>query len=97
MNIINLQKENSIIINNYEEYIYFEMISKKNKKEDFKIFLMQVFNFNKDKTKIFDYRFVNKNKDKCKIIYKNKEFDLKKNILKILIIIKIKKMKFHLY
>ena len=77
----NSKKENSKTNNIIKENAYFKIVYKPNK----------------DKTKIFNNGFINKNKDKCKIIYKNKEFDLKKNILKILIIIKIKKMKFHLY
>ena len=64
MSTNNLQEEFSIINNNNEENIEFEIIYKPRKKY-------------KNKTKIFDNKFVNKNKDKCKIIYKNIEYELK--------------------
>ena len=60
----NLQKENSIANNIYNEKIYFEIVYKPKKDK-------------KDKTKIFGNGFINKNKDKCKIIYENKEYELK--------------------
>ena len=37
-----------------------------------------IYKLNQNETKIFDYSFIDKNKDKCKIIYKNKEYELKK-------------------